>query len=98
MSIQVVWPSGSMALLTQIEADSISNIYQGDLYSLYRNCSLAVLNSGNLTNNTKEMLENFENFDINVVRTERGLKIELINPPKSSVVDGQIIKSLRKHL
>lgn len=98
MSIQVVWPSGSMALLTQIEADSISNIYQGDLYSLYRNCSLAVLNSGSLTDNTKELLENFENFDINVVRTERGLKIELINPPKSSVVDGQIIKSLRKHL
>ena len=98
MSIQVVWPSGSMALLTQIEADSISSIYQGDLYSLYRNCSLAVLNSGNLTDNSKEMLENFENFDINVVRTERGLKIELINPPQSAIIDGQIIKSLRKHL
>lgn len=87
-----------MALLTQLEADSISNISQGDLYTLYRNCSLAVLNSGSLTDNSKELLENYESFDINVVRTERGLKIELINPPASSVVDGQIIKSLKKHL
>ncbi len=98
MGVQVVWPSGSMALLNQIEADSISNIYQGELYPLYRNCSLAVLNSGSITDNSKELLENFENFDINVVRTERGLKIELINPPASAVVDGQIIKTLRKHL
>lgn len=98
MSIHVVWPSGSMALLTQIEAESISNGYKGDLYPLYRNCSLAVLNSGSITDNSKELLENFESFDINVVRTERGLKIELINPPESAVVNGRIIKSLRKHL
>lgn len=98
MSIHVVWPSGSMALLTQIEAESISNTYKGDLYPLYRNCSLAVLNSGSITDNSKELLENFESFDINVVRTERGLKIELINPPESAVVNGRIIKSLRKHL
>ncbi len=98
MAVQVVWPSGSMALLNQIEADSISSIYQGDLYNLYRNCSLAVLNSGSITDNSKELLENYESFDINVVRTERGLKIELINPPESAIVDGQIINSLRNHL
>lgn len=98
MAVQVVWPSGSMALLNQIEADSISSIYQGDLYNLYRNCSLAVLNSSDITDNSKELLENYESFDINVVRTERGLKIELINPPDSAIVDGQIINSLRNHL
>lgn len=98
MSVEVVWPSGSMALLTQIEADSISRTSQGELYDLYRNCSLAVLNSGNLTDNSKELLENFQNFEINVVRNERGLKIELINPPRSAIVNGKIIKSLRKHL
>ena len=98
MSVKAVWPHGSMALLTQLEADSISHSSQGELYDLYRNCSLAVLNSGNLTDNSKELLENFQNFEIDVIRTERGLKIELINPPKSSMVDGEIIKSLQRHL
>lgn len=98
MSVKVVWPKGSMALLTQLEADSISLNSQGELYDLYRNCSLAVLNSGNLTDNSKELLENYQNFEINVVRNERGLKIELINPPESSIVDGEIVNMLQKHL
>ncbi len=98
MSVKAVWPQGSMALLTQLEADSISLSSQGELYELYRNCSLAVLNSGNLTDNSKELLDNYQNFEIDVIRTERGLKIELINPPKSSMVDGEVIKTLQKHL
>ena len=98
MSIQEVWPSGMMALLTQSEANSISLSSRGKLYELYRNCSLAVLNSGNLTDNSKELLENFESFEINVLRNERGLKIELINPPESAIVDGHIVKTLRNHL
>ncbi|MBO6258543.1 MAG: LOG family protein [Succinivibrio sp.] len=98
MSVEFVWPAGSMSLLTQLEADLISHTSQGELYNLYRNCSLAVLNSGNKTDNSKELLENYENFEINVIRTERGLKIELINPPKSAFVDGKIVFSLRNHL
>ncbi|MBU3844902.1 MAG: DUF4478 domain-containing protein, partial [Candidatus Anaerobiospirillum pullicola] len=98
MGVQVVWPSGAMALLTQLEADRISLKSQGELYDLYRNCSLAVLNSGNLTDNSKELLENYKNFEIDVVRNERGLKLELINPPDSAIVDGQVIKTLQKHL
>lgn len=98
MGVQVVWPSGAMALLTQLEADRISLKSQGDLYDLYRNCSLAVLNSGNLTDNSKELLENYKNFEIDVVRNERGLKLELINPPESAIVDGEVIKTLQNHL
>lgn len=98
MSVVDVWPVGSMALLTQAEADSLSLSSQGDLYDLYRNCSLAVLNSGNVTDNSKELLDNFSNFEINVIRNERGLKLELINPPPSALVEGQVIKKLRKHL
>ena len=98
MSVKAVWPQGNMALLTQIEADSISHTSKGELYELYRNCSLAVLNSGNLTDNSQELLENYENFEIDVVRNERGLKIELINPPDSALVDGEIIATLQRHL
>ena len=98
MSVDVVWPTGAMALLTPLEADKISHSSRGELYELYRNCSLAVLNSGSLTDNSKKMLEHFEDFEISVVRNERGLKIELLNPPRNSLVDGNIIQSLRNHL
>ena len=91
MSVKVVWPQGSMALLTQLEADSISLNSRGELYDLYRNCSLAVLNSGNLTDNSKELLENYQNFEINVVRNERGLKIELINPIENTCVSEEYV-------
>ncbi len=98
MSVKAVWPQGSMALLTQLEADSISHTSKGELYDLYRNCSLAVLNSGNLTDNSQELLENYQSFEIDVVRNERGLKIELINPPSTALVDGEIIATLQRHL
>ena len=98
MSVVDVWPVGSMALLTQNEADALSLTSQGELYNLYRNSSLAVLNSGNITDNSKELLDNFRDFEINIIRNERGLKLEVINPPKSSVVEGLIIKKLRNHL
>lgn len=98
MSIVDVWPSGSMALLTQSEADALSLSSKGELYELYRNCSLAVLNSGNITDNSKELLDNFSDFEIGIIRNERGLKLELINPPNSAVVEGVVIKKLRNHL
>ena len=68
MSIVDVWPSGSMALLTQSEADALSLSSKGELYELYRNCSLAVLNSGNITDNSKELLDNFSDFEISIIR------------------------------
>ncbi len=98
MSVSTIWPNGAMALLSQDEADCISHTSQGELYDLYRNCSLAVLNSGALTDNSKELLEHFEDFEIDVVRNERGLKIELLNPPESALVDGVVIKTIQNHL
>ena len=98
MSVVDVWPEGSMALLTQSEADALSLSSSGELYDLYRDCSLAVLNSGAITDNSKELLENFKNFEINIIRNERGLKLELINPPSTAIVAGQVIKKLRRHL
>src|SRR5690606_18667252 len=59
---------------------------------------LAVLNSGSLTDNSKELLSRFESFDINVLRRERGVKLEVINPPADAFVDGRIIRSLQANL
>lgn len=91
-------PLGSMDLLSQLEVDMLKRTASSDLYQLFRNCSLAVLNSGSQTDSSHELLSRFENFDINVLRRERGVKLELINPPEDAFVDGRIIRSLQANL
>ncbi len=96
--ITQVSPAGSMDLLSQLEVERLKKTASSELYQLYRNCSLAVLNSGSHTDNSKEMLEQYKNFDISVLRRERGIKLELSNPPEQAFVDGQIIKGIQEHL
>ncbi|WP_340608983.1 nucleotide 5'-monophosphate nucleosidase PpnN [Xenorhabdus bharatensis] len=93
-----VSPLGSMDLLSQLEVDTLKRTASSDLYRLFRNCSLAVLNSGSQTDNSKELLSKHKDFDINVLRRERGVKLELVNPPEEAFVDGKIIRSLRANL
>ena len=45
-------PAGSMDLLSQLEVDLLKKTASSDLYRLYRNCTLAVLNSGSHTNSS----------------------------------------------
>ena len=91
-------PVGAMDLLSQLEVDRLKDSAQSDLYRLYRNCSLAVLNSGSQIDSSKELLEQYKDFDIRVVRRERGVKLELINPPKDAFVDGKIIRGIQEHM
>ncbi len=91
-------PLGSMDLLSQLEVDMLKRTASSHLYQLFRNCSLAVLNSGSQTDNSQELLSRYKSFDINVLRRERGVKLELINPPEAAFVDGQIIRSLQANL
>jgi hypothetical protein len=87
-----------MDLLSQLEVDMLKRTANSDLYRLFRNCSLAVLNSGRLTDNSKELLSRYKTFYINILRRERGVKLELINPPEHAFVDGKIIRSLQANL
>ncbi|MDA0149300.1 nucleotide 5'-monophosphate nucleosidase PpnN [Vibrio sp. LaRot3] len=91
-------PAGSMDLLSQLEVERLKKTASSELYQLYRNCTLAVLNSGSHTDNSKELLDKHKSFDVNVMRRERGIKLELNNPPEHAFVDGQIIKGIQEHL
>jgi hypothetical protein len=91
-------PAGSMDLLSQLEVQRLKKEASSELYQLYRNCTLAVLNSGSDTDNSQELLAKHCDFDVNVVTRERGLKLELSNPPQEAFVDGQIIKGIQEHL
>lgn len=95
----IISPTGSMNLLSQLEVERLKKTASsGDLYQLYRNCTLAVLNSGAHTDNSKELLDKYKNFDVNVLRKERGIKLELTNPPEDAFVDGEIIKGIQELL
>ncbi len=96
--ITYVNPAGSLELLTQLEVDQLKLAASGEIYQLFRNCSLAVLNCGSHTDSSKEILEKNKSFDINVIRRERGVKLELFNAPETAFVDGELIRGIQEHL
>lgn len=91
-------PVGSMALLSQLEVNQLKQSAACDIYEVFRNCSLAVLNSGSRSDSSKEILEKYKTFAINVLRQERGVKIELLHPPEKAFIDGELIKGIQEHL
>ncbi|MGL5048722.1 MAG: nucleotide 5'-monophosphate nucleosidase PpnN [Shewanella sp.] len=93
-----VSPKGSMDQLSQLEVDRLKKSAKSTLYQQYRNCSLAVLAAGLKTDNSKALFEQYPDFDIHVLQRERGVKLELVNPPEQAFVDGQIITGIQEHL
>lgn len=91
-------PIGAMSQLSQLEVDQLTLSSSSNLYQMFRNCSLAVLNSGAKEDNFEHLFSPYEDFAINLLRRERGVKIELINPPPVAFVDGTLIKGVHEHL
>ena len=91
-------PVGNMNILSQAEVDQLQRSSTSELYNLYRNCSLAVLNAGSHTDDAEIIYQQHKEFTIEVLRRERGVKIDLKNPPKDAFVDGKIIRGIREHL
>jgi predicted Rossmann-fold nucleotide-binding protein len=71
---------------------------QSDVYTLFRNCALAVLNSGAKTDDSRELLSRHQNFKIELEKHERGVALVLHNPPESAFVDDKMIQNIQHHL
>jgi len=91
-------PEGRLEVLSKAEVAKLRDTSQGGLYSIFRNCSLAVLNCGNAMDDGKELLERFKDFDISIIQRERGIKLDIKGAPASAFVDGQMIKGIHEHL
>jgi len=91
-------PVGNMNILSQAEVDQLQQSSTSELYNLYRNCSLAVLNAGSHSDDAEVIYQQHKDFKIQVLRIERGVKIDLENPPTHAFVDGKIIRGIREHL
>jgi predicted Rossmann-fold nucleotide-binding protein len=91
-------PVGSMSQLSQLEVDKLKQSSNSNLYRLFRNCCLAVLNSGAEEDNFENIFAPYTNFEVHLISRERGVKIELVNPPPLAFVDGKLIKGVHEHL
>lgn len=94
----LISPIGRLDLLSKYEVARLLDHSQGGLYSLFRNCSLAVLNCGNEMDDGKKLLERYQSFDIRVIQVERGIKLQVTGAPAMAFVDGQMIKGINEHL
>lgn len=93
-----VWPEGSLEVLSQFEVDQLKNGGAGGLYPLLRRCMLAVLHSDSQTDNARDLLEKYRNFEVGFIQQDRGLKVSLKSAPAEAFVDGKMIRGTRELL
>jgi predicted Rossmann-fold nucleotide-binding protein len=91
-------PEGRMEVLSASEVSRLLDTSQGGLYTLFRNCSLAVLNTGSKLDSGKELMERHRDFAISILQRERGIKLDIRAAPAGAFVDGEMIRGIREHL
>ena len=92
-------PHGEMDVLSRLEVSQLKQDSKVDgLYETFRACSLAVLNVDSETDDAREVLEQYRDFDIRVVQQARGIKLEIENAPQNAFVDGRVITGIQEQL
>ena len=94
----LIAPEGSLEILSRAETSQLRDAGEGGLYELWRQCSLAVLNSGSPDDDVRQLLRRYQSFRIAVVQYEGGIAIELQNAPDAAFVGKQMIRGIREHL
>jgi predicted Rossmann-fold nucleotide-binding protein len=94
----LIAPEGSLEILSQVEAGQLRDAGGSRLYELWRQCSLAVLNSGASDDDVRKILSRHENFSIAVVQYEGGIALELKNAPDLAFVGTEMVRGIREHL
>jgi predicted Rossmann-fold nucleotide-binding protein len=93
-----ITPEGSLEILSRFEVAHLRDTGEGGLYELWRQCSLAILNSGAESDDVREIFSKNQDFRIAIVQQERGMELALKNAPESAFVDGQMIRGIREQL
>lgn len=92
-----VRPTSSLNLLSHREIAGVMTSNE-TVAQLFRNCALAVLNTGNEQDDAAEMLATYADFEIAVIPESRGVKLEVHNAPASAFVDGVMLRGIQDHL
>ncbi len=90
-------PASSLNFLSHREIEGVMNS-ENYTYDLFRECALAVLNTGSEEDDAEIIANTFKDFDIQIISQSRGIKLEIINAPASAFVDGKMIRGIQEHL
>lgn len=93
-----VQPETHLAVLSAAEVNDLCAAQDSAIYDLFRRCALAVLTSGSVTDNARELFEIYHDFDIHFEPVDRGIVLHLSNAPAAAFVDGEMIRGVREHL
>lgn len=90
-------PISTLNLLSNREIQGLMSSKE-EVRTLFRECALAILNTGNDEDDVKKLLAEYADFEIEVVPEARGPKIAVRNAPGSAFVDGNMIRGIQDHL
>ena len=93
-----IYPAGILTMLSRMEVERLHDASRGELGDLLRRCALAVLNSGNESDDAEELLKLHRDFEIEIQQVNRGIRLELSNAPGSAFVDGIMVQGVRELL
>ena len=93
-----VRPRGALELLSQFEADLVKRFEEGETRELFRRCCLAVLNSGNDSDDATALFERYAGFRAEVLQSPRGVQLELCEAPARAFVDGRMVEGIKELL
>ena len=91
-------PFDNMDVLSRAEIARLRDASQGGAYEMLKRCALAVLTSGNYTDDPRAPHADYPDFTIEVQQDDRGLWLELHNAPGGAFVDGRIIRGVNELL
>ena len=97
VNAQIV-PAGTLDVLSRDEIARLRDATSSGLHALMRSCALAVLTSGAMQDSARAMLDQYPDFDIQVLQQDRGVKLDLKNAPAQAFVDGKIIRGTNELL
>ena len=93
-----VSPRGALEVLSQVEVEALREAGRGRAHDLFRRCALAVLNTGNETDDAEAIFARHADFEIQIKQRTRGVQLRIENAPATAFVDGRMIEGIKEHL
>lgn len=87
-----------LELLTNDEISQINLDNDGEIGLLLRKCILAVLHSGEATDEIGYVKQQIDQFKVEILQRDKGLKLKIHKAPKSAFVDEDMIQGLKEQV
>lgn len=94
---ELIHPKTHLRVLSRYEIQMLRDV-SSETHELVRRCCYAVLSAGSQSDDYLDLEAEFRDFNIEVQQEDRGIVLNLVNPPQSAFVDGEIIRGVREQL